>query len=189
MIGAITAGMLSGGTPVATNSYESIATVTVGAGGSSTITFSSIPSTYKHLELRAISRDGGGSNDFATPKFTFNSDTSSTYPRHYLYGNGSAASAGSVPTTGFAYIGTIAQGGTPANTFTPMVVDILDYANTNKYKTVRSLSGGETNSIGAVSFVSALWQSTSAITDISITSSSATNFAQYTTFALYGIKG
>ena len=42
-------------------SYESIATVTVGAGGSSSISFTSIPSTYKHLQIRAITRDTGTS--------------------------------------------------------------------------------------------------------------------------------
>lgn len=32
--------------------YDSIATTTVGAGGAASITFSSIPSTYQHLQIR-----------------------------------------------------------------------------------------------------------------------------------------
>jgi hypothetical protein len=183
------AALLDAGVAASTNSYESIATTTVGSGGTSTITFTSIPSTYKHLQIRAIARDANGSNDFSTPQMVINSDTSSTYARHYLSGNGTTASAGSTPTTGFAYVGAILNNGTTANSFAIMIVDLLDYQNTNKYKTIRNLSGGDTNSIGNVALTSALWQSTSAITSISFTSSSTANFVQYSSFALYGIKG
>jgi len=53
VIGAITAGLYAGGVPPVTNSYESIATVTVGSGGASSASFSSIPSTFKHDKLLA----------------------------------------------------------------------------------------------------------------------------------------
>jgi len=167
---------------------EPIATTLVGSGGTSTITFSNIPNTYKHLQIRAIARDANGNNDFSTPKMVINSDTSSTYARHYLAGDGTSAIAGSTPTTGFAYVGAILNNGTTANSFAVMIVDLLDYQNTNKYKTIRNLGGGDTNNIGNVAFTSALWQSTSAITSISLTSSSAANFSQHSRFSLYGIK-
>ena len=168
---------------------EPIATTLVGAGGVSSVTFSNIPNTYKHLQIRAIARDASGNNDFSTPKMVINSDTSSTYARHYLFGDGSTTGAGSTPTTGFAYVGAILNNGTTANSFAVMIADILDYQNTNKYKTIRNLSGGDTNSIGNVAFTSALWQSTSPVTSISFTSSSTANFNQYSRFSLYGIKG
>lgn len=168
--------------------FVSIETVTVGSGGSATVTFSSIPSTYKHLQVRCISRDTSATNDISAMKLTINSDTSSTYTRHILYGDGSSAASAYNSTTGFSYTGLIVQGGSTASIFAANVVDILDYANTNKYKTVRTLSGADRNGSGQVASVSNLWQSTSAITTLSFTATSG-NIAQYSSFALYGIKG
>jgi hypothetical protein len=89
MIGNIVAGTLSAGAPpVAPSSYESIATVTVGSGGSSSIDFTSIPSTYKHLQLR-IMANANASNRIC---IAYNSDTNtSNYNSHYIEGNGSVA--------------------------------------------------------------------------------------------------
>ena len=66
MIGNIVAGTFSAGVAPVTSSYESIATVSVGSGGQSSIVFSSIPSTYKHLQLRAIAR-----TDYAAASIAF----------------------------------------------------------------------------------------------------------------------
>ena len=186
----VISGLLAGGAAAGGGtSYESIATVTVGSGGSSSISFSSIPSTYKHLQLRGITRDGSAYNDITSLKLTFNSDTSSTYIRHYLLGDGNSAAAGSDQTTGFMYLGALVQNNTTANVFGGAVVDILDYQNANKYKTVRNLSGADLNGSGKVMFTSGLWQSTSAITSISLSSPFPVNLNQYSQFALYGIKG
>lgn len=175
---------------ISTNSYESISTVTVGSGGSSTITFSSIPSTYKHLQIRGIARDNNAVNDTTSIKLTFNSDTTSTYVRHYLYADGAGTPvSGYNATTGFTYQGAVAQNSTTANCFGVMIIDILDYQNTNKYKTIRTLSGADYNGSGAISLQSGLWQSTSAITNISFISGSSANFMQYSQFALFGVKG
>jgi hypothetical protein len=82
-----------------------------------------------------------------------------------------------------------------ANSFGTTVIDILDYANTNKYKTLRSLTGFDNNTTGGageqggVLFLSDAWYDTSAITSISLFPESSGNFAQYSTYALYGIKG
>ena len=114
--------------------YESIATVTVGAGGTSTATFSSIPSTYKHLQLRILARDAGGNGEF---KIEFNGDTTTTnYRKHNLYGDGSTASASSANNNTCA---PLAYSGQTANAFEAVVIDILDYANTNKNTTIRTL--------------------------------------------------
>lgn len=77
-------------------SYESIATVTVGAGGSSSISFSSIPSTYKHLQLRGIVRTtdtSAAASDGNYIGIRFNGDTGANYVAHNLYGNGGSAVA------------------------------------------------------------------------------------------------
>jgi hypothetical protein len=180
-------GIYGSPTPVSTNSYESIATAN-GTGSSGTITFSVIPSTYKHLQIRGILKNtNGGAYDDPT-YMRFNGDTGSNYSYHALYGNGSgaAASAG----TSSVYI---VSYGTPANNFTNIwggaVIDILDYADTNKYKTSRWLNGFDSNTTtGSIDFTSGNWRSTSAITSISFITAGG-NWATNTTLALYGIKG
>ena len=89
MIGNIAAGIYGVGVTPSTNSYESIATVTVGSGGQSSIAFTSIPSTYKHLQLRAIMRSEYAGDDY--PVISFNGSTTTT--RHFIEGNGANASA------------------------------------------------------------------------------------------------
>jgi hypothetical protein len=171
--------------PRESNSYESIATVTVGSGGASSISFSSIPSTYQPLQLRGIIKNSSSST-FAAMRF--NSDTGSNYSAHYMDGDGASVTAGAASNydrSYFGYSGTSSQ----TNIFGVSVIDILDYKDTNKFKTVRILTGVDVNgSGGVVEFSSSLWRSTSAISDISIFFSS-TNLAQYSQVALYGIKG
>lgn len=167
--------------PRITNSYESIATVTVGSGGSSSITFSSIPSTYTHLQIRGIGRDSSSNGEW---KIEFNSDTTTTnYYRHGVYGDGAGAYAFAVNNNTVA---PMAYTGETANSFGAYVVDVLDYANTNKYKTVRTLGGKDLNGSGQEGLYSNLWKNTNAITDITIKIVGGSNFAQYSQFALYG---
>ena len=176
MIGAITAGLYGTGVPPVTNSYESIATVTLGSAASS-ITFSSIPSTFKHLQLRASAK--GTANIYATMRF--NGDTTATnYYSHELRGSGSSASAAA---DNNAYINDL-QG----TNYNAIIIDFLDYADTNKYKTTRMLNGLDNNGTGVILFQSNLWKNTAAISSMVFTTNTST-FAADTKFALYGIKG
>ena len=76
------------------------------------------------------------------------------------------------------------------NGFAGFVSDVLDYANTNKYKTTRSLNGNDQNGSGYLWFASVLWMNTNAISTVTITTAGGSNtFNQYSQFALYGIKG
>jgi hypothetical protein len=164
---------------ILTSDFESIATTTVGSGGTSTITFSSIPSTYKHLQIRAtLFTTAGGVN------IQYNGDTGANYTYHQVYGVGSGSvlsNAGTSQTSGYIAYNN-AAGGYP----TVAIADILDYQNTNKYKTHRSFAGADVNgSGGAVTYFSGLWLNTAAISSINIIGT----FAQYSSFALYGIKG
>jgi hypothetical protein len=170
------------GTGAVAGNYESISTTTVGAGGSSSISFTSISSSYTHLQLRLLCRNTVGLTGIS---MIFNSDSGANYARHRLSGNGATASAAAATSATFMGLG---DQPTTASTFYTSVVDILDYANTNKNKTVRVLYGYDENGAGEVGIRSNLWTSTSAITSITI-SSDANNFAQYSQFALYGIKG
>jgi hypothetical protein len=176
----------------AAGDYESIATTTVGAGGASSITFSSIPSTYKHLQIRGIMRVSSGTAGTNDLFIQFNSDTAANYSRHALYGTGSTAGANGNGSTSSPYAGRacIPRNGISANIFGVTITDILDYANTFKYKTIRNLSGMDDNSTnGVVSLSSASWQNTNAITSITLFDENSYSFSQYSSFALFGIKG
>jgi hypothetical protein len=179
--------VLSGvGVAPATNSYFSIATQTIGSGGASSITFSSIPSTFTHLQIRSIARDPYSGTGDTFLRAQFNGDTGSNYVFHYLAGSGSSASSSNALSQSFAPIGDVSYDGDIANAFAAGVADILDYSNVNKYKTVRALAGGDFNGSGYVYLQSGLWMNTAAITSITI--SSYTNLKQYSSFALYGVK-
>ena len=182
----VISGLLAGGVAASTNAYESIATFS-GTGSSGVITFSSIPSTYKHLQVRMILR---GTSAYVANGNTmrFNSDSSANYTLHRLGGTGSSAYAdGYTGTTGAWQIEV--DGNTAANIYAASVVDILDYANTNKYKTVRSLTGYDTNGGGEVVLASNLWLNTAAINSITVTAAFSGNWTTGTQIALYGIKG
>jgi hypothetical protein len=183
MIGNISAGLYGVGVAPSTNSYESISTVTVGAGGQASITFSSIPSTYKHLQLRILGSDDGAGSEYGN--MTFNGDTAANYASHQLYGDGSSAAANAFPNNNQIYLHRIS--GSIANTFGAIIVDILDYASTTKNKTVRELGGYDANGSGRISFSSGVWMNTNAITSITATTGGS-KWLQYTSFALYGIK-
>jgi hypothetical protein len=187
----IFASSVTGG--VSTTSFESIATVTVGSGGSSYVEFTSIPNTYTHLQIRCLSQENespaSASTDYDNLVMRFNSDSGSNYARHHLNGSGSAASAYGAASVTYAYVGGSQRGGSSNYYFGATIIDILDYKDTNKYKTVRALSGADTNGGGFIRLASALWQSTNAITSIRIQSDGGTwNLQQYSHFALYGIK-
>jgi hypothetical protein len=158
---------------------ESIATVTVGSGGASSITFSDIPGTYQHLQLRLLWRSGSA----AEITVSLNSDTTnSNYYRHFLQGSGSGAAAGAnqLRTSGGYYE-------VATSTHTASVIDLLDYASTSKNKTLRTLWGFDNNGSGYVGLTSGLWMNTAAVTAIALAPTAGT-FSQHVTAALYGVK-
>jgi len=184
-------GILASSSP-SIGDFESIATVTVGAGGAASVTFSSIPSTFTHLQIRGIMRDQRATYGNSGSSYSFNGDNANNYSWHSVQGDGSTATARNATTTYRMATNSGAASGAPTNTFGAIVVDILDYANTNKYKTARALSGVDINGTvsgfgGVVELISGNWRSTSAITSVTITAENP-NYVQYTQFALYGIK-
>lgn len=164
------------------NSYESIATTTVGAGGSSTVTFSSIPSTYTHLQLRFSATMAADANI----RHYVNGDTSANKVAHELVAYGNSGPNAGASTGESQPVLSVGQNTYPA----VAVVDFLDYTNTNKYKVWRVLTGTDSNitNLARIYFKSILWMSTSSITSITLVAD-GTTFNQYSKFALYGIKG
>ena len=184
----IMASQISGHLYAPTGSMFHIASTTLGTATAS-VTFSSIPATYTHLQIRFLARTNRADN-IDNVKLAYNSDTSSSnYTYHDFGGDGSGMyvyGSGAPERNAFSMASAANVG---ANIFGVGIADILDYANTNKYKTHRNLGGSDANGSGRVALVSGLWLSTSAITSITLTPSSGTTFNQYSSFALYGIKG
>jgi hypothetical protein len=165
-----------------TTAFESIATVTA-TGGETSLNFTSIPGTYKSLQIRGWlkSSGGGGGN------MRYNSDSSSNYALHSLGSNGSSVFASGSASQPYMFI--IDTSDSTYNSVT--VVDIIDYASTTKNKTMRAWYGYDKNNTGGSTYLySGLWMSTSAITSIQLgTGNFSGTFAAGSTFALYGIKG
>jgi hypothetical protein len=178
--GGVSAGAYGWGAASAVSTaFESIASAS-GTGSSGTITFSSIPSTFKHLQLRimvlATSGDCG---------IRVNGDSGTNYARHVIRGDGSSVS--SFGQTSYDFAANLFPGGISATLPSVAIIDILDYASTTKNKTFRILSGQDYNSSGYLEPCSALWLNTAAITSISVINS-ANNWNTSTRTALYGIK-
>ena len=171
-----------------TGAFESIATAT-GTGSSGTITFSSIPSTYQHLQIRINARCLNTGTAANQVRIQFNSDTGSNYARHSLYGDGSTVTAaGNASQTSILCPLAITQNGTTANIHSGLIMDIHDYISSTKNKTLRIFNGQDLNGSGHVNLNSGLWMSTNTINSITIFLPSD-NFTTSSTFALYGIRG
>lgn len=166
--------------------FVPIATTTVPSAGAATVTFSSIPSTYTHLQIRGIGRTTGSYTQ-SYVKLEFNGDTTGTnYYSHYIQADGSSVAAGANADISAHY--DIAGANATASVFGAIIFDVLDYSNTNKYKTTRVLGGTDNNGSGRMNVTSGLWENTNAVTSITLTPFSG-NFVQYSSFTLYGIKG
>jgi hypothetical protein len=183
----IYASQISGHLFAPSGAYDSIATA---SGSASAYDLTSIPSTYEHLELRFLIKDARGTFNSSAMYLRFNGDTGSNYAVHSLMGNGTAASAEAITSATSIQVETASS--VQTDVFSVAVIQILDYKSTSKFKTLRILSGFDFNGAagvpGKVTFGSALWQSTSAITSINITPFTA-NFNANSQVALYGIRG
>jgi hypothetical protein len=175
-----------------TSAFDSLGVVVLSAA-SANVTFSNIPQTYTHLQLRvfaASTTTGSSVNDMF---YQFNADTASNYSTHYVNGNGASTgnSGATASTTKIRSSNCLPYAGYTLN-FGTAVVDILDYTSTVKSKTVRSLSGSDFNGSGYINMDSGAWykNTTSVYESISsiVITSGANNLAIYSSFALYGIK-
>jgi hypothetical protein len=174
--------------------YESIATQVVGSGGTASITFSSIPSSYKHLQIRCLARTNQSTDGGSSIYMRLNADTGSNYSRHFVGGYSGASAATEaigVANSDFMYTFVSAAGNNLSNVFGASVIDLFDYSLTSKFKTSRSVGGYNQNNAGGYAysyFMSNNWRNTNAVTSITLYPATG-SFVQYSHFALYGIKG
>jgi hypothetical protein len=176
---------VAGAGGAAAGAYEQIETQIL-TGTTTSITFSSIPSTYKHLQIRAVVRGGtAATND--RPILRLNGVTASSYAEHWLVGNGSTVSSTGAASQDKIQHTLIPGNNATANSYAAMLIDILDYSVTTKNKTIRTLMGGHWNSF-EVGLVSGFLNSTNAITSATLGTNNG-SFATGSRFSLYGIKG
>ena len=180
---SVTAGLQEG--------YFPIQTVTVGAGGASSIVFSSIPQTYKHLEIRGTDQQQYGTNDSGYTGIRLNGDTGATWNRHQMWGTGAtlATYALGANNNTWGTVGDSGLVGTRTQYFAGNIIEILDYTSTAKYKHVRGFGGFDVAGSGSnVGTFSSTWQNTAAVTQITMNGSNGA-FKPGVTYTLYGVKG
>ncbi len=163
--------------------YVAIKTVTVGAGGIGGIEFTNIPQTYTDLLVKLSLFSSAGSLD--SLGLIINNVNQDRVRRNIYGSNGSATTN----TSTYRDIG--ATGGTNF-TALPSNVDvyITNYTSSSQFKTVSTDGVVENNGANNSIFMSSFYfQNTSAITNLQFdNSTSGTNYAQYSTATLYGIK-
>ena len=159
------------------NTYEAIATVTVGSGGAANIEFTSIPGTYTDLKVVMSSRANA---DVVGVTCSINGSALDSGIR--LRGNGSTAASTS-NTENYA----VNNSGATATTFSNGEWYFPNYAGSQN-KSVSMDGVTENNGTDAYSsFVAGLESTASAITSLSFAPTSG-SFVQYSTATLYGIK-
>jgi hypothetical protein len=166
------------------NTYEAIATQTLGSAAAS-VTFSSIPSTYTDLVVVCSLPANGTSNNSDGFRFQLNGDTGSNYSATWLTNSGTSPVSSRESSATKGRLGNVSQ---TTNDVGTLIAQFLNYANTTTYKTVLGRSGnlnsnGDSNVFAAVS----LWRSTSVINQIVFSTSSGSNFAIGTVMSIYGI--
>lgn len=169
--------------------YSKIASYTVGSGGVSSIDFIAIPQNYTDLLLKVSGRVAGTGTGTQL-RVQFNSSGGTAYSDRLIEGTGSSVISASRSGNAYMYLLTLVQGGggAYANTWGNGEIYIPNYTgSTNKSVSM----DGVTENNGTLAYVEAvagLWANTAAITSINLTSQDASNFVQYSTATLYGIK-
>jgi hypothetical protein len=178
------------GRGVAVGSYDALASITP-ASSTNAITFSGIPSEYRHLQIRANVRCTGGAGTTLLWWRMNGLASTSNYTSHGLGGDGTSAYSYNLGSSyAMGLIGSTASSASTANSFSAIILDVLDYTANNKNKTVRSLRGEDFNGSGDIRLASSLFISTSAVTSISIGffDNGGSFFNTLSQISLYGIK-
>lgn len=170
-------------------SMQWIASATAPSGSVGSFSFSSIPSTFTHLQVRLTGRSTNTGGSYATIYTGFNDDlfVSNNYSNHCIYGEGTTAySQGTASNTqANLYMSQFIWNAVTANVTASTIIDVLDYTNTNKYKTIRYLGGWDANGSGRIMLGSSVWMQTTAVNKITL--SPDNGWAQYSRADLYGI--
>jgi hypothetical protein len=172
-------------TPAVPTSFDSIASSV--PSGTGTVTFSSIPQTYKSLQLRMYCRHtGAGQRNI---NLTLNNVTTASYSQHSVEGFSGTVWVSGVGVSN-SNIQLVTYANPPTTAVVGAIIDLVDYTSTSKLKTIKSTTGvgDSANTLTGISSASSLFNSTAAISTITVTATSTT-FNTGTVIALYGIRG
>lgn len=175
-------GILAASGAGAAGAYELIESSILTSSASS-ITFSSIPQDYKHLQLRAVARQDAASV-YANAFLSLNGTPTSYW--HYLYTYNTSIYSGGYGSPYGNYSFWAAGNNAATGVFAPTIMDILDYSSSSKNTTLKYLTGYNASSSG-VGLMSNLWNNTAAVTSLTITGTG--NYVAGSRFSLYGVKG
>lgn len=181
-----TTGYTSESSPITPDfgSYDLISSQILSSAVTS-INFTSIPTNYKHLQIRIVSNVQNDVN------LRFNSDSGSNYSYHYMYANLSSSNVwyGSSSSTNRVYLGYVNSSSSTVQGL--FIADILDAFSTSKFKTTRTLSGTfpDTATQRFLMLNSSSWRSTAAVNSIGIFTTPDSQFGTGSRISLYGIKG
>ena len=169
---------------------EAIQTMYLEVENVTIMTFSSIPSTYEHLQLRVSTHDthATGTDQLFV---RLNNDTTSYYSSHHMQAYSGAGKTGSATTrTSLGYWGDAIGGNNLAGEYSTVVIDIQDYANTNKSTVLTFLSGScpDADATKSIKFGSSLWESTTTVSEIDVYCISSAPLQRGTSGTLYGIR-
>jgi len=166
--------------------YTLISSVTVGAGGAASIDFTSIPSTYTDLVVKASLRTSRSANTDDLYS-RFNGSSASNYSYRDLVGSGSAPASGNASSSNIQFLSRINAASSTSNTFSNVELYITNYAgNTNKSLSYDGVSENKATEAFAA-LTAGLRSVTDAITQVSLLPG-FNNFVQYSTAYLYGIS-
>lgn len=169
--------------------YELITTTIVTGSVASTVTLSNLntlAANYKHIQLRITTRDNRGGFTGSQMYMRFNGDTTSNYSFHSLYGSGSSAGSFAGTTASSIYVLDNPGVGGTTNAWAGVIIDIPDFSNGSKYKTIRAL-GGMAQAYNWLTLTSGSWRSFGAIDSITI--SGLGSQEPGSRFSIYGLKG
>lgn len=162
-----------------TNTYTPLATLTL-TGGDSSITFASIPDTYRDLIIVCNFQNSGTSS---ASRFQLNGDTGARYSGVWMAGAGGPAGAGSESGATAARIFGAVNG--PSNTFNNLgIIHLLDYSATDKQKVALTRYGSASTDIQATA---SRWESTAAVNSVTIFDVLGQTYQAGSTFSLYGV--
>ena len=171
------------------SSFVSLATVT--GTGSNFADFTSIPQIYTHLQIRFVVRDTGAFTTRGMFMEINGNPATTTSSQHYIkYDSASITSGATLNMTGRFDFSSLPAANALSNVFSSGVIDVLDYTNLNKFKTIKAIHGydgnGFTGAVGESNMWSAQWSNTGTISSIRMYTNTA--FAVGSSVALYGIK-
>lgn len=162
--------------------YTAVASAVTTNNTTPSVTFSDIPAAYTDLTLVAFTKPAATPTSFGVFA-RFNNDSNSAYTRTFYYG---WSNTGTQSSPAYASRLEFGSGGTTtANQYSMSILEVMDYTNTNIYKTCISRT---TEMTDVTSGQILMWSNTSAINRIDVFATDAGNFASGCTFSLYGIK-